>query len=56
MNAEAKQWLDDYAATVEFVGMAPDIEDLRRVLWVLSLKIAGATPCQAKSTSLKTRN
>lgn len=56
MTPEAKQWLDDYAETVEFVGMTPDIEDLRRVLWVLSLKLAGARLCQEKSTSLKIRN
>lgn len=56
MTSEALQWLDDYAATVEFVGVAPDMEDLRRVLWVMSLKLAGAEECPEKNTSPKTRN
>lgn len=56
MTPEARQWLDDYAATVEFVGLAPDMEDLRRVLWIMSLKLAGGQKCPEKNTPPKTRN
>lgn len=56
MTEEAQRWLDDYAATVEFVGLAPDMEDLRRVLWIMSLKLAGAQQCPVKNTSPKIQN
>ena len=56
MTPEARQWLDDHAATVEFVGQALDMDDLRRVLWIMSLKLAGEPKCQEKNTLHRTRN